>query len=427
MELFVFGTSQNVASAAVRARLHVDLDDLYRGLQPFMVRRRLLAEAIPLSTCGRLELYGVTPDTERARALLTALVAQHGKGSLEDVERYAYLYTGSAAVRHLFRVAAGLDSVIHGEAQVLGQVRQAAHHVGAATTEGPVLHRLFRQALRTGKRVRTETGIGRGATSLAGAAVAMLQREMGGLDTASVLVIGAGETGALMARLLAKAGVGRLVVANRTLERAEEVTGSLGAEACALALVPALLSDVDVVIGAISAPTPFITGHLLEEHRNGRRPRYLLDLAHPPSLEPGLAERPGITVFDLEHVFGRVESDMRARTSQVPMAESIVDEEAHRFLGWLRSRDNAPVVRALRRHVLDRAMNEAERYAAKVPEEHRNVVRQLARSVALALVHRPTVALRDADPDSDEGRALLTHVPGLFGVSEAALDRTGDS
>ncbi len=176
MELFVLGTNQSVACARIRERLHVDLEELYAALRPLQLLRETLSEAVPLATCARLELYGVAPDADRAVSALRRLMAQRAHLSRSELETHTYVHRGRDAVRHLFRVAAGLDSVIHGEAQILGQVRDAAHHPQVATTEGPVLHRLFQRALSTGKRVRCETGIGRGAASLASASVTMLQK-----------------------------------------------------------------------------------------------------------------------------------------------------------------------------------------------------------------------------------------------------------
>jgi len=246
----------------------------------------------------------------------------------------------------------------------------------------------------------------------------MIRQEIGALEHASVLVLGAGDTGALMARLLAKAGVRRLVLANRSVGRARRVAEELGVESCALDEVPAHLSHVDVVVVAAASEGYLVTPETLGGRGPGAGPRCFVDLAHPRSVDPAIAELEGVTVLDLEDVFGRVEASRLARAAQVPLAEALVEEEVESYTGWLRLRENAGVVRALRSHVLERALGEAERYAGRVPEEQREHLRRLARSIARSILHRPTVALRDADPASEEGRSLLRHGPALFGLAD---------
>jgi len=217
MELFVLGTNQSVASAQERERLHVDLEEIYGALSLLRGVNGLLAEALPLLTCGRMELYGVSERPDRALRLLRDLMAERTGVSVGHIATHSYSLRGAEAAKHLFRVASGLDSVIHGEAQILGQVREAFQHPYADDVAGPWLKRLFQSSLVAGKRVRTETEIGRGAAAVASASLALLEREMDPLANVKAVVLGAGGTGALMARLLRKQGVRRLVVANRTV------------------------------------------------------------------------------------------------------------------------------------------------------------------------------------------------------------------
>lgn len=425
MELFVLGTSQSVASAAMRERLHVDLQEVSEALVHLLTERGVLVEAVPLSTCARLELYGVASDPDRALRIVTRLMARRTGVSSAEIREHSYTLRGDVAVRHLFRVAAGLDSVVHGEAQILGQVREAAHHPLSTHGKGPVLHRLFESALSAGKKVRTDTEIGRGAASLASAALSMVQRDLGSLGSASALVLGAGETGALMARLLRKAGIGRLVVANRTEETAKDVASGLGAEARSLSELPALLAEADLVIGAVTGTEPLVTPEVLAAAGPGLRVRqYYLDLAHPRSIDRSVADAPGVRVIDLQAVFDRVETARNARAAQVPQAERIVLEHAEVFARWLRSRENVKVLRAVRSQVLDLARDEAARFAKGRSEHEKEAMTRFARTLARTLLHQPTVALRDADPSSAEGRALLESAGRLFGVlaDEAVAD-----
>jgi glutamyl-tRNA reductase len=417
VELFVLGTSQSVASASVRERLHLDLQEVSEALVHLLTERGVLAEAVPLSTCARLELYGVAPDADRALRVLARLMARRTGVSPAEIREHSYTLRGESAVRHLFRVAAGLDSVVHGEAQILGQVREAAHHELSIHGKGPVLHRLFESALAAGKKVRTDTEIGRGAASLASAALGMVQKELGSLESASALVLGAGETGALMARLLRKAGVGRLVVANRTEETAKDVASGLGAEARGLSDLPALLADADLVIGAVAGSEPLVTPALLADAAPKRERQYYLDLAHPRSIDRAVADFPGVRLIDLQAVFDRVEAARHARAAQVPQAERIVREHGEAFVRWLRSRENVEVLRAVRSQVLDLARAEAERLSRGRSDQEREAIIRFARSVARTLLHRPTLALREADPSTPDGRTLLESASRLFGLA----------
>ena len=418
MELFVLGTSQSVAPAPVRERMHVELDEVYSALDDLLGQDGGLLEALPLSTCRRLEIYGVSEEPERALSLLRALLARKSGAAPEEVMAHSYVHLGADAVRHLFRVAAGLDSVVHGEAQILGQVRNALEHPSTTRTVGARLQRLFQSALRTGKRVRTETEIGRGAASLASAALTLLQRQVDSLESMSALVLGAGETGCLIGRLLKKAGVRRLVVANRTEGRARELAVQLGGEFASLDALPSLLAGADLVVGAAAAPERLVRPDMLNGAMKpgSSGPRYFLDLAHPGNFDPALAEVPGVELFDLEHVFERVEAARATRASQVPQAEAIVAEDVVSFVGWLRSRETVSVLRAIREQFLDVARDEAERQAPGPSSMGRDEMTRFARSLARTLLHAPTVALRDADPSTPEGRLLLESAAVLFGV-----------
>ncbi len=417
MEVFVLGSSQSVASAHERELLHVDLDEMYEALYDILARG-LLDEAVPLATCGRLEVYGASAHPERALRALRTLLARRTGISPERIAEHSYVHRGRDAAVHLFRVAAGLDSVVYGEAQIIGQVRDALEDTRTRETAGPLLLRLFQNALAAGKRVRTETGIGRGAVSLAGAALQLLHSRVGSLESLSALVLGAGDTGVLMARLLRKEGLTRLTIANRSLDKAERVARELGGKATNLDDIPALVADADIVVGAVADRFDLVTPGLMNGNLSGsaERQRYFIDLAHPRNFHPGLAQKPGVHLVDLERVFENVEEARRSRESETPRAEALVTDAADAFMKWMRTRESAAVVKAVREQVLETARAEAERYARGRSEKERQDVLRLARSVARSLLHTPTVALRDADPTNAEGRKLLESATSLFGV-----------
>lgn len=414
MEVFVFGTSQAVAPTEVRERLHVDVEEVYAALDELLRDRGVLTEAVPLATCGRLELYCVSPEPDRALRLLARLMARRAglpPGRLRD---HSYALRGPTAVRHLFRVAAGLDSVVHGEAEILGQVRDAAHHPDSRDSKGPILHRLFEHALQTGKRVRTETEVGRGAASVASAAVGIVREQMEDFGRAHAVVLGAGDTGSLVARVLTKSGVGRLTIVNRTFAAAEALAHELGAEARPWDDLEAVVAHGDLVVGTVTVGERIVTPAMVEGHT--ARAKYFLDLAHPRNVDPAVGELPGAHVLDLDDVFRQVEAALEARAAQVPLAEAIVKEQAELFVRWLRARPGVDVLRAVRREVLRRASAEADRFARGREEEEREDFRRFARTLARTLLHTPTVALREADPSNEEGRQLLETAQALFGL-----------
>jgi glutamyl-tRNA reductase len=418
-DVFVLGSSQAVASSEEREHLRLDVEEMYDALA-FLIERDVLDEAVPLATCGRVEVYAVSPRPERALRVLRQLLSRRTGVPSQRVAAASYVHTNRDAAVHLFRVAAGLDSVVHGEAQIIGQVRDALEHPRTRETAGPLLLRLFQHSLAAGKRVRTETAIGRGAVSLAGAALALLQQEVGSLEPLNGLVLGAGDTGVLMARLLRKEGLVHLTVANRTLSKAEKVARELGGTARALENnLPELIRDADVVVGAVGERDDLVTPTLLAETVEGapERQRWFLDLAHPRNFHPGLAELPGVHLMDLDHVFRGVEAAREARAAETPRAEAMVVEDAEVFMKWLRTRQSAAVLRAVREQVLEMAQAEAERHARGRSEEEREHLLRLARSLAHSMLHFPTLALRNADPTDAEGRKLLESATSLFGVT----------
>ncbi|MDH5590498.1 MAG: glutamyl-tRNA reductase [Gemmatimonadota bacterium] len=418
VNLFVLGTSHSVASASLREQMHVEAHRIRSALAELTGPGCLMKESLVLATCARLEVYGVAEHPWRATRMLQRLMARETGIPVEKLEEHSYSLTGEEAVMHAFRVAGGLESVVQGEAQILGQVRDSLGGTALGETAGPMLNRLIQSAVGAGKRVRTETEIGRGAASLAGASVQLLQRRIGKLEDLRVLVLGAGDTGALIAGLLKKAGVTRIAVANRTLDRAEKLAHGLGATAHTLDQAGELLSTVDLVVGAVTAPDRILDAEPLRDLRAAGKPipSYFLDLAHPRNFHTDIDEMDGVEVFDLEIIHQRVAEAKEARCAQVPLAEAIVVEEVERYVAWARTRGAVPVVKAVREHVLELAAKEVDRHGRGLGQAERELLERFAHSLTRTILHRPTVALREADPHSEEGRAILASVETIFGL-----------
>lgn len=418
---FLLGVDHRTAPGPVRERLHKALDDLRALVRAQVASGRLLDEGAFLTTCGRLEFYGVARNPRRVRALLVRLAVEREVLTAAEAEGALRFATDEQAALHLFRVASGLESAIQGEVQILGQVKRALSDPLETATLGPRLHRLFEMAIAAGKRVRTETKIGRGAASLAGAALGMLSRQVGSLRGTSALVLGAGETGVLVAELLLKEGA-RVVLANRTESRAVEAATRLGGEGCSLDELPERLARAELVVGSVGEVGVLVSAEEVRRirERTGAGPCWFVDLAHPRNLDPALSRLPGVTLVDLERVERSAQAARDARAAEVPRAEALVQEEVERFRGWLRARPAVPRLRAVREQVLTLAMSEAERYGRGLDAPEKDRLCQFARALARTLLHQPTVALREADPATDDGRNIHRAADVLFGL------RTGE-
>jgi glutamyl-tRNA reductase len=418
MELFVLGTSHCIASAEIRERMHIGSGRVREGLEALTGPGRLLEESVFLSTCARYEVYGVADEPQRAVAVLERLIALETGLSREHLRAHSYTKIGPDAGEHLLRVASGLESAVQGEAQILGQVKNTQGGDHSPVTMGATLQRLFQTAIATGKRVRSETDIGRGAASLAAASIQLLEGRHGTLVGQAVLVVGAGETGDLVTRLLRKAGVETFYVVNRSPEPAEALAATVGGTAHGLDAIPELLTRVQMVVGAAASPTRLVDATLLAALRKEGRdvPEIFLDLAHPRNFDPDVDQVCGVDLLDLQVVHDRVTEAREARSAQVPKAEAIVAEELSAFQDWLKARGAVPVVRAVRRRVIDMASAEADKFCRGLDGDQREAVQTFARSFARSLLHQPTVALRSVDSSTTDGQQFLEQVGSLFGV-----------
>jgi glutamyl-tRNA reductase len=386
-QVVVVGTSHRHAPLERRERLRLD-DERAAGIV-----RRLASdghEAVALSTCNRTELYIAGADARTARRRAEVELASLGAGAT------LYRYEGERAARHLFRVAAGLDSLVAGETQILGQVR-AAHALALdAGSSGRTLNRLFQQAVEAGRRVRTETEVARHPVSVPSVAVELVQRELGDLSGLSALVVGAGSMGQLVALNLVHRRVGRLAVAGRTGSRAAELALRLDADWIPFDELERALEGVDVVLSATSAPGYVITPRQI---RHARRSLLLVDLAVPRDVDPEVSSLPGCTVRNLDHLEHVAASSLERRLGELPRAEAIVTEEAARFLVWHRELAAAPAIASLRRHAEEIRTAELARAAGRLadlsPAERRSVESLTAQIVA-KLLHAPTVRAKQA-------------------------------
>jgi glutamyl-tRNA reductase len=415
VSLVLVGTSHRLAPVEVRER--VALDERAAG----ELAAELAGgdeEAVCLSTCNRTELYLASPDAEDAEARAAALLQR--LSSLPESELVPVLYRlhDHAAALHLFRVAAGLDSLVPGEGEILGQVRKAAE-IGAP---GALLDRLFRDAVHAGRKVRTQTGISESPASISAAAAALAQQVFGDLSGRKILVIGAGKISEQAARNLVSRGAAISAVANRSIDRAEELAGRFGARAVPLDRAQDELTEADVVVSSTSAG-----GLVLEREgvhatlgaRRGR-PLFLIDLAVPRDLDPAIHDLPGCYLYDIDDLQAVVVESIAGRRSEAARAEEIVAGEAERFRAWQASRDVVPAIASLRARAEEIRSNEVARARLSgLSEQERRAVESLTSQIVSKLLHLPTVRMKEAAAGADGG-VYADVVRDLFGLEDDA-------
>jgi len=391
--LFTLGLNHRTAPLAVRERVVFHVERLHQALGE--LKRSLAQEAAILSTCNRTELY-VSGETPGAVA---QWLAQYHRLSAAELQPYLYTLPADRAVRHAFRVASGLESMVLGEPQILGQMKEAARAAESAGTLGSLLHRLFQRSFAVAKEVRSTTRIGAASVSMAAAAVKLAARIFPRLADQSVLLIGAGEMIELAAMHFAAQAPARIAVANRTLERAERLAHRFNARAIELRALAEHLHEYDIVVSCTASSLPILGKGLVERalRARRRRPMFMVDLAVPRDIEQEAGELDDVFLYTLDDLAGIVSANLDARRSALEQAEAIIDTQVGRFMQWMRLREGAPLIRALReeadaarRQELEHALRALER-----GEEPAKVLEALSQSLTNKLLHGPTQALSE--------------------------------
>ena len=419
-ELLALGASHKTAPLAVRERLALP-EARAETLTRELVQREDVAEAVVISTCNRTELYLVVTDPVEAESAVLGMLAR--RAGMPPTELPIYAHRNCDAARHLYRVTSGLESMIVGEAEVQGQVKRAYEQALAARTTGPLTNKLFRAALATGKRVRTETAIAAGRASVATVAVDAARDALGDLAGRHVVIVGAGETAELTVRAFAAHGVSTMFVANRRRARAIALAQRYGGASGSFDALPAELERADVVVSSTGSPHPILGAEEVAEVMRARshRPLLAVDLAVPRDIEPACAAIPGVTVLDMDALQAQVRRHLTVRRTEARRAEGIIEEEIQAFAGWLGALEVMPTIAALRARgeaVVDGLLAEnAGRWDA-LSERDRGRVEALARAVVNRLLHEPTERVKALDAEHRHARLQLLRE--LFGLEDAA-------
>jgi glutamyl-tRNA reductase len=421
-ELLALGISHKTAPVALRERVaFTELEATEFAKQAAATAE--VRETVVISTCNRTEIYLVVGDPVRAESDVLGLLA--GRAAIRPTELAEAIYSprNCDAARQLYRVTAGLESMIVGEAEIQGQVKRAHEAAMRAGLTGPLSNRLFAAALSTGKRVRTETSIGSSRVSIPSVAVDLALSKLGGLEDRHVVVLGAGETSELTARALAEQGAGTFFVANRHADRALSLAQRFGGTVVGLDGLPEQLLRADIVLCSTSSPHPIVGCEELEQVMRERRerPLLLIDIAVPRDIEAACGELQGVSLYDIDDLQAVVARNLSMRAEEGPRAQEIVEEEIHRFARWLGQLETLPTVTALREHgneLVEQVLAEnSGRWESASPRDLARI-EAVARAVMSRLLHEPTIRLRSF---SDErGHASLELVRELFGLRDDA-------
>ena len=398
MTLIAFGINHKTAPVDIREKVAFAPEKMEQALHECLGNGDV-SEAAIVSTCNRTELYTNINEDNDVSSLLDWFCQYH-KLNKADVEPYIYLHSNNEAVQHILRVASGLDSLVLGEPQILGQIKDAYNTASHAGTIGRQLNRLFQHTFSVAKQVRTDTAIGANPVSVAFAAVSLSKRIFADLSKHTALLIGAGETTELVAQHLANQGVHKMIVANRTVERAQTLANKFEAEAIALSDMPERLVEADIIIASTASQLPILGKGAVERALKQRkhRPMFMVDIAVPRDIEPEVGELDDVYLYTVDDLHEVIEEGRQSREEAAVQAEEIVINQVEHFMGWLRSLKGVDTIRAFREQAeakRDEQLATAQKQlaAGKDPEQ---VMNDLARTLTNKLIHEPSAQLNQA-------------------------------
>ena len=398
MTLIAFGINHKTAPVDIREKVAFAPEKMEQALHQ-CINNGSVSEAAIVSTCNRTELYTNINEENDFASLLDWFCQYHALEE-ESVKPYIYLHSNNDAVQHILRVASGLDSLVLGEPQILGQIKDAYSTANQAGTIGRQLNRLFQHTFSVAKQVRTDTAIGANPVSVAFAAVSLSKRIFADLSKHTALLIGAGETTELVAQHLANQGVSKIIVANRTVERAQTLANKFDAEAIALSDMPERLVEADIIIASTASQLPILGKGAVERALKQRkhRPMFMVDIAVPRDIEPEVSELDDVYLYTVDDLQEVIEEGRQSREEAAVQAEEIVVHQVEHFMGWLRSLEGIDTIRSFREQAEQKrdeqlATAQKQLAAGKDPEQ---IINDLARTLTNKLIHEPSAQLNQA-------------------------------
>ncbi|MBF0428739.1 MAG: glutamyl-tRNA reductase [Magnetococcales bacterium] len=421
MKIIIVGMSHKTTPVAIRERLAFAAEELPHCLAQLHATS-VVAEVAVLSTCNRVEFYCVGQSANRVAEEVRGWLANKRDLPLSTLESHLYVHDAEEAVQHGFRVAASLDSLVVGEAQILGQMKQAYQQANDAHVLGPILNKFFQYAFQAAKQVRNDTGIARNPVSIASAAVALARRIFGALQGRTCLLIGAGEMCELAARHLVTDGV-KILVANRTLARAQTLAETFGGEALSLAELENSLERADIILSSTGATEYVVTATMVKAalKKRRQRPQFMIDIAVPRDLDPAIAQLDNVYLYDIDDLTKIVDNNIKDRGQEMVAAEAIVDKKAKEFMQWLETLDLAPVLTALREkleRIRDQEVAKAlENWPGLSPDDQKRV-ESLGRLIVNKILHAPLSSLRRLAVEAD-GNLYVDAARQLFQLDQS--------
>ena len=413
MTLVAFGINHKTAPVDIREKVAFAPDRIPHALKD-LTSSTDFNEAAILSTCNRTEIYcGMKSYNENG---IVEWLSDFHRLESNKVKPYTYIHPDHSAVRHMLRVASGLDSLVLGEPQILGQMKTAFTAANEAGTTGKILNRLFQHTFKSAKQVRTDTAIGSSPVSVAFAAVSLAKQIFGALDGKTVLLIGAGETIELAARHLHEQGIGRIIIANRTVEKAHQLTEEFGGYAIALTEISDHLAEADIVISSTASPIPILGKGAVESALKTRRhqPMFMVDIAVPRDIEPEVDDLDDVYLYTVDDLQEVIQENMKSRQDAAKQAEEIIDTQVVHFMDWINAQDSVSTIRAFRAQAdrtREEMLNRSRRMLA-AGEDPDHIIEVLAHQLTNKLIHAPCSQMRTAG--NDERTALLDAARALF-------------
>ncbi|MFZ3116619.1 MAG: glutamyl-tRNA reductase [Syntrophales bacterium] len=418
MNIILVGMNHKTAPLEIREKLSLSC---WSDLNPLTELMKVphVKEAMYLSTCNRVEVLAETTEAAAAAVGLRSFIFNHGNLTPEEMGRCLYVHTDIEAIRHLFRVSSSLDSLVMGEPQILGQVKDAYHLAMENKTTGMVLNKLVHHAFRAAKRVRTETAIASNAVSISYAAVELAKKIFGNLQGKTVLLVGAGEMAELAARHLLNQGVGKVLIANRTYTRALEIAAAVQGTAIEFNDLAARLEDADIVISSTGAPGYVVTRDMVAEALRGRKNRllFLIDIAVPRDIEPEVGELDNAFLYNVDDLQEVVDDNLQNRRQEAEKAEAIIEEEVKKCQAWVNSLLVVPTIVSLRQKVEEIVKSELDKsssWLGNLDEQTRKNVEIMTTAIVNKIIHSPIASLKEESQDDNGLTSSLVLVRRLF-------------
>jgi len=423
MRICHVGLNHKTAPVELRERLAVPEHDI-AGILQGLIAHPAIREAALLSTCNRVEITAVTHNPDAAIAAIHEWFAEKSSIEMERVCEHLYSHTTDDAIQHLFSVASGLDSLVLGEPQILGQVKTSYEHALAAETAGHVLHRLYQSTFAAAKRARSETAIGKQAVNISSCAVELAKHIFGDLSGKTVMLIGAGEMAELAARHLRGNGCKDILVANRTLERAQNLAKEFEGHALTLDQLDSYLDAADIVLSSTGANTFVLLPDAVTQAMKKRRgaPMFLVDIAVPRDIDPRIGDLNDVYLYDIDDLQQVVQGNREQREQEAEKARNILRQEAQQFVNWLKSLESVPLIRGIQQQMevlRQEELGKANRYLKDFDAAQMEAVERFSRALMKRFMH-PSLQTLKSLPDDIEGDLLMGAARRLFGLDTAA-------